>query len=443
MAEPRKKRKTKSTQSAKAVERPVGGGGWLLFALMVCVGAAAFPVAMTRLSSDALTPGAFFAPLVGWLATAVLSLWVTRPSRFGGDRLVVALTLLLLGLGIVEQWRLGTWAEAWHAWRAYLPLLGGVAGWLFCLRWLNAERVSALLPRVQWLCWLGALGVLAALRLFGRSYRGGMFLPGQINPTELVKVLLVAFTAAWLPARTEALARTVAGVPVPPLREALALAFLWGVPLAGAVVVRDLGLALILCLTLMLMLCAATRKVGWLAVGLGAAAAAGWGIRFLSAHSAARFAVWLDPFQDPTGKGWQIGQSLCAQFAGGLWGSGLGEGMPGTVPIVTSDFVYAALAEEWGLIGCALVLAAFWLWIWRSSRAMDTALPPPCRLLGLGLTALMGVQLVLNVGGVTKALPMTGITLPFFSQGGFSLLTTLLLCGLVCACTNRAHGSCR
>ena len=106
---------------------------------------------------------------------------------------------------------------------------------------------------------------------------------------------------------------------------------------------------------------------------------------------------------------------------------------------MTSDFVYAALAEEWGLVGCALVLGGFWLWIWRSARAMDEALPPPCRLLGLGLTALMGVQLVLNVGGVTKALPMTGITLPFFSQGGFSLLTTLLLCGLVCACTNRAR----
>lgn len=411
----------------------------MFLAVTACVGAAAFPVAMTRLSSDALTPGAFFAPLLIWLGTVILSLWVTRPSRFGGDCIVVALTLLLLGMGIVEQWRLGTWAEAWHAWRAYLPLLGGVISWLGCLCLLRAETVAAALPRVQWLCWLGALGVLAALRLFGRSYRGGMFLPGQINPTELVKVLLVAFTAAWLPARTEALSRTVGGVPVPPLREALALAVLWGVPLAGAVAVRDLGLVLILCLTLMLMLCAATRKVGWLAVGLGAAAAAGWGIRFLSAHSAARFAVWLDPFQDPTGKGWQIGQSLCAQFAGGLWGTGLGEGMPGTVPIVTSDFVYAALAEEWGLVGCALVLGGFWLWIWRSSRAMDEALPPPCRLLGLGLTALMGVQLVLNIGGVTKALPMTGITLPFFSQGGFSLLTTLLLCGLVCACTNRAQ----
>ncbi|MGN0891392.1 MAG: FtsW/RodA/SpoVE family cell cycle protein, partial [Candidatus Spyradenecus sp.] len=371
MAKPRKKRAPKAVKPAAGA---VAGGGVFL-AVVACVGAAAFPVAMTRLSSDALTPGAFFAPLLLWLGALLASWWVTRPSRFGGDRLVVALTLLLLGLGIVEQWRLGTWAEAWHAWRAYLPLLGGVVGWLFCLRCLRAETVAAALPRVQWLCWLGALGVLAALRLFGRSYRGGMFLPGQINPTELVKVLLVAFTAAWLPARTEALARTVVGVPVPPLREALALAVLWGVPLVGAVAVRDLGLVLILCLTLMLMLCAATRKVGWLAVGLSAAAAAGWGIRFLSAHSAARFAVWLDPFQDPTGKGWQIGQSLCAQFAGGLWGTGLGEGMPGTVPIVTSDFVYAALAEEWGLVGCALVLGGFWLWIWRSSRAMDEALP--------------------------------------------------------------------
>lgn len=410
---------------------PAGAVWFLLCALTV--GAAAFPVAATRLMNDETVTGAFFAPLLLWLAAAALAFWWSRPRVFRGDRAFVALTMLLLGLGVAVQLRLGTWEESWGAWRAYAPLLAGVAGFLLCERLLPPAALARWLPRLRWGLWLGAMGVLGVLFLFGRAYRGGTFLPGQINPSELAKLFLVAFAAAWLPTRASGLSRTVLGVPFPPLRDALALAFAWGAPLLGAVAVRDLGLALILCLTLVLMLTALTRRPGWLALGMGAAALAGWAVRLVSAHTRARFDVWLDPFRDPLGKGWQIGQSLCAQYAGGLWGTGLGEGTPRAVPIVSSDFVYAAVAEEWGLVGCALLLWLCWLWIARAARAGAAASDPTLRLFGAGAAALLGVQILLNVGGVTKALPMTGITFPLFSQGGFSLLTVLLLCGLVAA----------
>lgn len=405
---------------------------WFLLCALT-VGAAAFPVAATRLMNDETVTGAFFAPLALWTVAAALAFWWSRPKVYGGDRAFVTLTILLLGLGVAVQLRLGTWEESWTAWRAYAPLLAGLAGFLFGERWLSPGMLARWLPRLRWGLWLAALGTLGVLFLFGRNYRGGLFLPGQINPTELVKLFLVMFAAAWLPTRAEGLSRTVCGVPLPPLRDALALAVAWGAPLLGAVAVRDLGLVLILCLTLVLMLTALTRRPGWLIFGVGAAALAGWAVRLVSAHTRARFDVWLNPFQDPLGKGWQIGQSLCAQYAGGLWGTGLGEGTPRAVPIVSSDFVYAAVAEEWGLVGCALLLGLYWLWVMRAARTGAAAENPTLRLLGAGIASVLGVQILLNVGGVTKALPMTGITLPFLSQGGFSLLTVLLLCGLVAA----------
>ena len=431
----------KRKRAPAAPEAAAHGGAWLL-ALGVGLGvcAAAFPVVMTRLCNDEAVTGAFLAPLVIWAVAFLLALWWSRPSRFAGERAFVGLTFLLLGLGIVVQLRLGTWVESWQAYRAYAPLIGGLVGFLFCLRLLSANVLAGALVRLKGVLWLAALAILALLRLCGHAYRGGMFLPGQINPTELVKLCLVAFTAAWLPAHAKALSRTCLGVPLPPWREGVELAVLWGVPLAGALAVRDLGLVLILCLTLLFMLAGATRRWGWCVAAFAVAPAAGWAVSRLSAHTATRFAVWLDPFQDPTGKGWQIAQSLCAQYAGGLWGSGLGEGMPGRVPIVTSDFVYAAVAEEWGLVGCALLLALVWVWLARAFRIAAAAEEPTCRLLAFGLAVLLGVEVALNIGGVTKALPMTGIALPLFSQGGFSLLATLLLCGLLCTCSKPRRG---
>ncbi len=468
MADSKAKTKGKRSAPARRVTAeawrfPLGLVWFLL--LIVTVGAAAFPVIATRLMNQdgalpvaELSEGALFAPLCIWLVAVIVGLVWSRPRVFSGDRCVVVLTLLLLGLGVVEQLRLGTWVESWVAWRAYLPLLAGLAAFLGGVRFLSGERLGRLLPRLKWVAWLAAMGVLGGLFVFGRAYRGGLFLPGQMNPTELVKVCLVLFGAAWLPARREELSRTLCGVPFPPIKTALALAFVWGVPVVGAVAVRDLGLVLILCLTLVLMLVALTRRVGWLVVGVSAAAVAGWAVRLVSAHTRARFDVWANPFLDPLGKGWQIGQSLCAQYAGGLWGCGLGEGTPGAVPIVSSDFVYAGIAEEWGLVGCALLLGLFWLWLVRiatsargaeaprekrpRARATTAAESETLPLLGAGIAAVLGVQIVLNLGGVTKALPMTGITLPFFSQGGFSLLSVLILSGLAVAC-GKASGPAR
>lgn len=426
-------------RNTKRVKEPVPSGAvgfptglfWFL-ALGFFMAVMALPVIMGKLANEAETPSAFLAPLAIWGGTTMLALWFSRPRIFKGDRCFVVLTMLLFGLGIVEQLRLESFRFTWEVWRAYAPMLAGAGGFLFCLRWLKAKHLESLLAGrwLKFLLWGAMLAILGALLLFGRRYRGGIFLPGQINPTELIKLFAVLLGAAWLPQLKEALSRHWLGLPVPRVSALIQLGFFWGIPLVGVVLVRDLGLVLILCLTFVVMLSVLTRNAVWLLLGCAGAAVAGFAISTISAHTATRFAIWQDPFADPLGKGYQIVQSLSALNAGGMVGSGINQGMPGSVPIVTSDFVYAAIAEEWGLIGCALLLLIYTLWIRSLFRTASFAESPALKLAASGIGAVLGVQILLNIGGVTKALPMTGITLPFLSHGGFSLLAVFLLCGL-------------
>ena len=132
---------------------------WFLLCALT-VGAAAFPVAATRLMNDETVTGAFFAPLALWTVAAALAFWWSRPKVYGGDRAFVTLTMLLLGLGVAVQLRLGTWEESWTAWRAYAPLLAGLAGFLFGERWLSPGMLARWLPRLRWGLWLAALGAV-------------------------------------------------------------------------------------------------------------------------------------------------------------------------------------------------------------------------------------------------------------------------------------------
>jgi cell division protein FtsW (lipid II flippase) len=124
---------------------------------------------------------------------------------------------------------------------------------------------------------------------------------------------------------------------------------------------------------------------------------------------------------------------------GGWWGAGLGAGHPTAIPIAASDFVYAALAEEIGYVGCGLVLGIYLLFFYRGFRLADSLREPFAQSLATGLTAALALQTLLNVGGVTKALPLTGITLPFLSLGGSSLITSFLMLGLLLALSDAGH----
>jgi len=230
------------------------------------------------------------------------------------------------------------------------------------------------------------------------------------------------------------------GVPLPPARTLLRFALLWAVPMGLVVLLRDLGLLLLLNSVLVIMLYAVSRKPGYLVVGSLGVLLSGLAVGAVSAHARARFDVWLNPFADPTGKGWQILQGLSAMYAGGLWGAGIGAGAPQSVPIVSSDFIYAALAEELGIIACVLLVLIFVMLALRGWTIAAQARGPFGLLLGVGLTAMITVQALLNVGGVVKAIPMTGIPLPFVSQGGSSLVAALVMVGLLAAISDGRRG---
>lgn len=267
--------------------------------------------------------------------------------------------------------------------------------------------------------WTGCAAVMALLMVFGRRYRGGLYLPGLVNPSELVKVGAVVFAAACI----------VRGGG----RPRLPLFMGYGSIMVLAAVVGDFGLAAQLALTFAVIL----FVVSW-AWGFGAfatiAAAFACAATFPAGHLAARFAVWRDPFADATGSGWQTLQGLVAVVHGGVSGCGFGLGRADYVPIVSSDFVYAALAEDLGVTGCAVMLSIWAVVLvaaFRSAARSHDVGRTGSALLSCGLAAAICVQIALNIAGVLNALPMTGIPLPLVSHGGTSLLATLIMCGIL------------
>ena len=397
---------------------------WLVAALACAMAVYSRLQISQSLSLEPLLPLAIFSA-----AIPVIVIWL-KMLGWEGDTGFVGAVFLLCGLGLVTQFRMGSFEGGLSSPMALLPLPLGFLSFLVGVT-ITGGRRGRWMSSAGWFAYFGALGVIVVMLVFGREYRGGIVLPGRINPSELVKPLLVLFIAAFLANRAKAFSETQIGIPTPPLSALVLLVFLWAIPMAGTLLLKDLGLMVILNAILVIMLFAVSRRSGYLALGCVAVTVAGFGVQLISGNAKERFDVWLHPFADATGKGWQVLQSLSAMYSGGMWGAGIGCGDPKFVPIATSDFVYATLAEEIGFFGCLLLLCVYAILFVRGFRAAGMIKAPFERLLCVGLTGALAVQTVFNIAGVTKALPMTGITLPLISHGGSSLIVTLLVAGLI------------
>lgn len=322
--------------------------------------------------------------------------------------------LALTGFGIAFQGRLAETAPSLVP--AGLGLLGGIVA-AFAVA--NGRLERWLRVRGTMMVGVCTVLVLVALLVVGRRYRGGLYLPGRINPAEFVKLGTVLFVAGCL-ARDRGRPRLIclAGTGMVALLAAAA---------------GDFGLVAQLALTVAAMFFAASWGWGLFAFG-SIAFGAGMAALFPVGHLATRFAVWRDPLADAVGAGWQTLQGLVAVLRGGWFGVGYGFGEADQVPIVSSDFVYAALAEDLGLLGCAGLLAVWGfvlLMALATARRAGEAGGWSAAYVATGLAASLSVQLVLNVAGVLNALPMTGIPLPLISHGGTSLMVTLVMCGVL------------
>lgn len=401
-----------------------------LFLVWLAVSLAVSTVFMGRIAWDDTVSLRELVPLGVFTAAVVLEFALLAGKTLSSSARLFEIVTFLVGIGMAMQFRMGAYAGSSLGVKFALP--AGFASMLLMFavfrrgRWRFFEKMAPL-------CYVVALGALGAMLVFGRRFRGGLYLPGNVNPTEFVKPLLAVALAALLAKNDDGLRRSLLGLPFPKVMPLVKLLALWLPAMALTLAVRDLGLALLLNALLAFMLVAATRRPGWLLWFAASAAAIGWLAWKAPGHVHARIAAWLNPFADPTGSGWQLLQGFSAMFAGGLWGSGLGAGLPIEVPIVATDFAYAAIAEELGMILSLLILA---LYAALAVRGFINAGRPQGKFgpaLASGLSAVLALQALLNLGGVVKALPLTGVVLPFISQGGSGLIAMMATAGLLAA----------
>lgn len=346
--------------------------------------------------------------------------------RFRPDGWLLFSVLAVSALGAVVRYRMaGEGAAQSGLMPLWLGLGAGVAAYF-----AFAHGRSEWLAKARWPALAIALLVLGGAFALGRNYRGGTYVAGGMNPTEPIKPLLVVFAAGVLARgidkRGGVTVRSVALVGAGLAAAALGLAAL-----------KDFGMLALVGLTAAATLFAASWTWG-LAAFAAVAAVAAAAVMHPVGHLARRLAVWRDPFADPTGAGWQTLHGLAAMLAGGMFGEGFGQGSVEAIPIASSDFVYAALAEELGLVGCCALMALYVLMAARGYLAAARAETPFQALLAAGLASMVAVQVLVNVGGVVNAIPMTGITLPLVSHGGSSLAVTLVSCGLLLAVSDRS-----
>ena len=279
-----------------------------------------------------------------------------------------------------------------------------------------------------------ALLLLPLLPGLGREIHGSRiwirFGPATFQPGELAKLSLAIFFAGYLVEKRELLqtfTRRIGPISLPDPKFLGPVLAAWGFSLVVMIFERDLGSSLLFFALFVTMLWVATARGIYLALGLVLFSAGAFLAFSTFGHVRTRVDIWIDPFADAGGRGFQLVQALFAFGSGGVAGTGLSLGSPTKIPAVETDFIFAAIGEELGLLGTAAIVAAFLLMVGVGLRIAVQARSDFEKLLATGLTVILGVQTFIILGGVTRLVPLTGITLPFVSYGGSSLLANYIL----------------
>lgn len=383
-----------------------------------------------------LAPRAAIGPvwIPALLAVAAL-LWVAWQS-FDAQRddTLPALAVLLTALGLTDVARLsGDLAHRQEIWVAVALGIVIVLG-----PFLRRYRVLAAFKYI-WI--LGSVVLFALVAAFGVEVNGARLWIGvgsfQFEPIEVIKLFLVFFMAAYLAETADVIADARPWSLRANAKYLGPLFIGWGASMAILIFQRDLGMAVLLLATFAAMLYVATRRIDLIVGGFAVFAGVVYWAASHYAYVHTRIIVWQNPFRDPLGAGYQTLSALFSMAAGGLFGTGYAQGHPGYVPDAATDYIYAAWTEELGAFG-ALVICAVFLTIVLHALAIATRQPDLySKLLATGLAATFGFQVLIIVGGVLRLFPLTGITLPFFSYGGSSLVSNFLLVALVWTMSSR------
>jgi len=307
-------------------------------------------------------------------------------------------------------------------------------------------RNYELLAQYKYTLGIVALLLLGSTMVFGTEVNGArLWLEiGSLHfqPSELAKVLLVIFLAAFFAEKHEVLSistHRVLGVPVPEIKYFVPILLMWGVSVFIMIFQKDLGSSLLFFGIFICILYVATARKTYVLLGACLFALGAFLCYLAFAHVQVRVLTWLHPFNPATIQkaSYQISQSLFALSSGGLSGSGLGLGYPKFIPSVTTDFIFSAVGEELGLLGAAAVVMMYIVFVARGIKVALRQRDDFGKLLALGLTSVVALQAFIIMGGVTRLIPLTGITLPFMSYGGSSLLANFLLLALLLVLSHR------
>ncbi len=419
-------------------------------ALLVTAGfAAVFAQESSQLGNASLVYGAYFFAVC--LATHVY-LRIRLPYA---DPYLFPLVALLMAFGLVMVYRIDSSLARDQANWFVLALV------LFALT-IHFLRDYDVLERYRYTIAAAGILLLLAPRLPGigqqvnGAYLGVKLGPLAFQPAEFSKICLVVFLASYLREHREVLivgARRVLGVTLPPLKHFGPMLVVWGASMFMLVFIRDLGSSLMFFAAFLALLYVATGRFSFVAIGMAMFVLGAWFFASTVPHVHDRVAIWLDPYHspvtgayDPGGSGYQILQSIFAQADGGLFGKGFAQGLitvPGThqalLPAAQTDTIYSLIVNELGLFGACAVLLIYLLIAARGFKIALIADDGFSKLLATGLTAVFAIQAFVIVGGVTRVIPLTGVTLPFISYGGSSIVANFVLLALLLLVSDRAR----
>jgi cell division protein FtsW (lipid II flippase) len=370
------------------------------------------------------------------------------------DPLLLPVVALLNGLGLVMIHRLDLAEGALGAGGARGPsanqqmlwTLVGVVAFCLVVAFLTDHRTLA---RYGYVCGLVGIVLLAipAVLPSSISEENGAKIwirvhGFSIQPAEISKILLLIFFASVLVAKRSlftSAGKHLLGMNLPRPRDLAPLLVAWIASVGVMVFEKDLGTSLLLYASFLVLVYIATDRLSWVLLGLTLFAVGSVAAYYAFAHVQTRVQNWLDPFADPDGAGYQMVQSLFSFATGGIFGTGLGNGQPGTVPAASTDFIIAAIGEELGLVGFAGVLMLYTILIIRGLRTAVAVRDTFGKLLAAGLASTLAIQLFIVVGGVTKLIPLTGLTTPWLSYGGSSLIANYVLLAILIRISDSAR----
>ena len=364
------------------------------------------------------------------------------------DQVMLPVVALLNAVGLVVIYRLDLAERPGYGPLAERQMLWSLVGVGLMVLTLVVIRDHKSLSRYSYL--LGLVGlILLALPLVWPQPPGyeeariWLWLgPFSIQPGEFSKILLLIFFAQLL-AQKRALftvaGKRFLGMTFPRIRDLAPILMVWAIAILIMGISNDFGPALLLFATVLGMVYFATGRASWLFIGVGLVAVGGYAVYQVSSKIQERVSNFIDPFADFDGIGNQPANALIGLSWGGITGTGLGYGHPELVPVAHSDYILAALGEELGFVGIAAVLCLFAVFITRGFRTAMQARDSYGKLLASGLALTIVIQIFVVAGGVSAMMPMTGLTTPFMSAGGSSVMANYILLGLLLCISNSAN----